>query len=117
MAMASQKVTRRPAKVKMKLRKGDKVQVLSGKERGHSGEITRVLPGSNRVIVEGVNVVKKHQRQTQARTKGGIIDKEMPMHASAVALVCSKDGATRVGFRSSDDGKKIRVCRRCGREL
>lgn len=106
-----------PRKIKMKLRKGDKVQVLSGKERGRSGQVTRVLPATNRVIVEGLNVAKKHQRQTQARTKGGIIDKEMPMQASAVALVCSKDGATRIGYRIEADGKKLRICRRCGQEV
>jgi large subunit ribosomal protein L24 len=105
------------APVKQKLRKGDEVQVLSGKDRGQRGTIMRVLPKTNRVIVEGVNVAKKHQRQTKARVKGGIIDKDMPMHASAVALVCSKDGPTRVGYRIDEDGTKHRVCRSCGKEL
>lgn len=104
-------------KSKMKLRKGDRVQVLSGKDRGERGEITRVIPERNRVIVEGVNMVKKHQRQTSTRLKGGIIDKEMPIHASAVAIVCSKDGATRIGYRVDDDGTKRRVCVHCGSEL
>jgi large subunit ribosomal protein L24 len=103
--------------VKMKLRKGDRVQVLSGKDRGETGEITRVLPEVNKVIVEGVNVAKKHQRQTSTRLKGGIIDKDMPIHASAVAIVCSKDGATRIGYRFDDDGKKHRVCVHCGGDL
>ena len=103
--------------VKMKLRKGDKVQVLSGKDRGATGEISRVLPEVNKVIVEGVNVAKKHQRQTSTRLKGGIIDKDMPIHASAVAIVCSKDGATRIGYRFDDDGKKHRVCVHCGEDL
>jgi large subunit ribosomal protein L24 len=106
----------RPAP-KMKLRKGDRVQVLSGKDRGSVGQIMRVLPRQNRVIVEGVNVAKRSTRQTKARVKGGIIDKDMPINASAVALVCSKDGATRVGFHIRDDGTKVRVCRRCGEEL
>lgn len=100
--------------VKMKLRKGDRVQVLSGKDRGETGQIMRVLPATNRVIVEGVNVVKKHQRQTQARVKGGIIDKDMPIHASSVAIVCAKCGPTRIGYQIADDGKKSRICRRCG---
>jgi len=105
------------APAKMKLRKGDEVQVLSGKDRGQRGTIMRVLPKANKVIVEGVNVAKKHQRQTQARVKGGIIDKDMPMHAAAVALVCSKDGPTRIGYRFDEDGTKHRVCRVCGKDL
>ena len=101
----------------MRLRKGDEVEVLSGKDRTKRGVIMRVLPKDDKVIVEGVNVAKKHQRQTQARVKGGIIDKDMPVSASAVALVCPKDGAVRVGYLIKDDGKKVRVCKRCGREL
>jgi large subunit ribosomal protein L24 len=101
----------------MKLRKGDQVQVLSGKDRGQTGVIMRVLPKADKVIVEGVNVAKKHQRQTQAKVQGGIIDKDMPIAASAVALICSKDGPTRVGHRINDDGTKTRICRKCGKEL
>ncbi len=103
--------------VKMKIRKGDRVQVLSGKDRGRTGEVTRVIPEANRVIVEGINVAKKHQRQTSTRLKGGIIDKDMPIHASTVAIVCPTDGATRVGHRIDDDGRKHRVCVHCGQEL
>ena len=106
-----------PQRVKMKLRKGDKVQVLSGKDRGATGEISRVLPEANKVIVEGVNVAKKHQRQTSTRLKGGIIDKDMPIHASAVAIVCPTDGATRIGFSFDDQGVKHRVCVHCRKEL
>ncbi len=106
-----------PSRVKMKLRKGDRVQVLSGKDRGATGEITRVLPEANKVIVEGVNVAKKHQRQTSTRLKGGIIDKDMPIHASSVAIVCSTDGATRIGYRFDDNGGKHRVCVHCGKDL
>jgi large subunit ribosomal protein L24 len=103
--------------VKMRLRKGDQVQVLSGKDRGRTGEISRVLPEANKVIVEGVNVAKKHQRQTSTRLKGGIIDKDMPIHASNVAIVCATDGATRIGHRIDDAGKKHRVCVHCGEDL
>jgi len=102
---------------KMKIRKGDRVQVLQGKERGKTGDVTRVFPESNRIIVEGVNVAKRHQRQTSVRLKGGIIDKDMPIHASSVALVCSKDGATRAGYRVDADGTKHRVCVHCGGDL
>jgi large subunit ribosomal protein L24 len=104
----------------MRLKKGDEVEVLSGKDRAKRGVIMRVLTKEDRVIVEGVNVAKKHQRQTKARVKGGIIDKDMPISASAVALVCPRDGATRVGYEYKVEGdrhSKVRVCKRCGREL
>ena len=101
----------------MKIRKGDQVEVLSGKERTKRGTVMRVLPKEGKVIIEGVNVAKKHQRQTKARVKGGIIDKDMPIQVSSVAVVCPKDGATRVGYLIKADGTKVRVCKRCGREL
>jgi large subunit ribosomal protein L24 len=101
----------------MKVKKGDEVEVLSGKDRAKRGVIMRVLAKDDRVIVEGINVAKKHQRQTKARVKGGIIDKDMPIHVASVALVCPKDGAVRVGYRFKDDGTKVRVCKRCAREL
>jgi len=101
----------------MRLKKGDEVEVLSGKDRSKRGVIMRVLTKDDKVIVEGVNVAKKHQRQMKARVKGGIIDKDMPIHASAVALVCPKDGAVRIGYLIKDDGTKVRICKRCGREL
>ncbi len=108
-----------PARTKMKLRKGDKVIVRSGKDRGQTGEIMRVLPEVNKVIVEGVNVAKKHQRQTQTRVKGGIIDKDMPLAAAAVSILCSKEGGrpTRIAYKFDDSGTKVRVCRHCGEEL
>jgi large subunit ribosomal protein L24 len=101
----------------MKVRKGDEVEVLSGKDRTKRGVIMRVLTKDDKVIVEGVNVATRHQRQTKPRVKGGRIDKDMPVHASAVALVCPKDGAVRVGYEFKADGTKVRVCKRCGREL
>ena len=101
----------------MKVKKGDEVEVLYGKDRSKRGVIMRVLAKDDRVIVEGINVAKKHQRQTKARVKGGIIDKDMPIHVASVALVCPKDGAVRVGYQIKDDGTKVRVCKRCGREL
>ncbi|HZJ28026.1 MAG TPA: 50S ribosomal protein L24 [Acidimicrobiia bacterium] len=104
----------------MKIRKGDRVQVLSGKDLGKEGEVTAVLVDRERVIVTSpqlINVAKKHQRQTQATMQGGIIDKEMPIHVSNVAIVCSSCGPTRVGFRFEDSGEKVRVCRKCGKDL
>ena len=108
------------SKAKMKLKKGDRVTVLSGKDVGKDGEITAVIPEKNRVIVTSpdlINVVKKHQKSTRATMQGGIIDKEMPIHVSNVALWCNKCGATRIGYRFDDSGKKIRVCRRCGGDV
>ena len=100
----------------MKLKKGDRVRVLSGKDVGREGEITRVIPERNRVIIDGVNVAKKHQRATKATMQGGIIDKDMPLHASNVAIVCSTCGPTRIGYRF-EGVDKIRVCKKCGKDL
>ncbi len=104
----------------MKLKKGDRVRVLSGKDRGKEGDIMRVLPREGKVIVDGVNVARRHQRATRATMQGGIIDKDMPLPASAVAIVCPSDGPTRIGYRFEDTGtgrRKIRVCRKCGSDL
>jgi len=101
----------------IKIKKGDRVKVLSGKDRGKEGEVMRAIPSQGKVIVEGVNRVKKNQRQTRATMQGGIIDKDMPVPISNVAVVCSTCGATRVGFRFDEQGRKIRVCRKCGSDL
>ncbi|MGH9183485.1 MAG: 50S ribosomal protein L24 [Acidimicrobiales bacterium] len=101
----------------MKIRTGDRVRVLSGKDRGKEGTVMRALPAQGKVIVEGVNRAKKHQRPTRMTMQGGIIDKDMPVHVSNVALLCSSCGPTRVGYRVGDDGEKVRICRKCGGEL
>jgi large subunit ribosomal protein L24 len=102
----------------MKIRKGDRVVVLSGKDRGKEGVVMRALPKQNKVIVEGVNVAKKHQRPTRMTMQGGIIDKDMPLHVSNVAIISPGDGkATRIGYRFDDEGNKLRVCRRTGAEI
>ena len=101
----------------MKLRKGDRVRVLTGKDRGDEGEVMRVFPKENRVIVEGVNVAKKHQRALRATMQAGIIDKDMPIPASNVAIICPTDGPTRIGYRFDDQGTKVRICRKCGGDL
>jgi large subunit ribosomal protein L24 len=96
-----------------KIKKGDKVVVLTGKYRGTEGEVLQVLPKNERVLVKGVNVVAKHRQQT-AQSRGGILREEAPIHISNVALV-GKDGkATRVGFKIGADGKKVRIERRSG---
>ena len=97
----------------MKLRKGDRVKVIAGKDLGKDGVIMRVLPEKKKVIVEGVNVAKKHQRPRRATMQAGIIDKDMPLDASNVALICGTCGATRVGYRFDASGKKVRICRKC----
>ncbi len=101
----------------MKIRKGDRVVVLSGKDKGKTGVVSFALPKVGKVIVEGVNVAKKHQRALRATMQAGIIDKDMPMPASNVAILCPTDGPTRVGYRFDDQGKKVRICRKCGGDL
>jgi large subunit ribosomal protein L24 len=100
----------------MKLKKGDRVQVIAGKDLGKQGEVTRVLRERDKVIVDGVNVAKRHQRATKATMQGGIIDKDMPIHVSNVAIVCSSCGPTRIGYRF-DGPDKVRVCRKCEKDL
>ncbi len=101
----------------MRIRKGDRVKVLTGKDRGKIGEVMRVIPTSDRVIVDGVNVAKRSTKTKRGTMQGGIIDKDMPVHASTVAVVCSECGPTRIAFRVDDQGRKIRVCRKCGGDL
>jgi large subunit ribosomal protein L24 len=97
-----------------KIRKGDKVVVLSGKDKGRTGEVLRVMPKEDRAVVRGVNIVVRHQRQTQAQ-EGGLIRKEAPIHLSNLAVADPKDGKpTRIGFRVEKDGSKVRVAKRSG---
>ena len=96
-----------------KIRKGDSVVVLSGKDKGRKGEVLQVMPKDDKALVRGINVVKRHQRQTQTQ-EAGIISKEAPIHLSNLAVADPKDGKpTRVGFRV-EDGKKVRVAKRSG---
>ena len=97
----------------MKLKKGDTVLVIAGKDKGKEGQIIRALPRENKVVVSGVNIAKKHQKQTSQTMQGGIIDRDMPMHASNVMLV-HKGKPTRVGYKIQADGTKVRVAKRTG---
>lgn len=98
----------------LKIRKGDKVVVIAGRDKGKRGEVVRVLPKENRAVVQGVNVVKRHQKQTQ-RQEGGIIEKEAPLDLSNLAIEDPANGApTRVGFKILDDGRKVRFAKRSG---
>jgi large subunit ribosomal protein L24 len=94
----------------VKLIKGDTVRVITGKDKGKEGVIIRVMPGSDKVIVSGVNTASKHQRARRANDRGGIIDKDMPIHASNVMLV-HKGKPVRVGYQTQSDGSKVRVAR------
>jgi large subunit ribosomal protein L24 len=103
-----------------KIRKGDKVIVTTGRDKGRTGEVIEVRPADGRALVRGVNIVKRHQRQT-AQQEGGIISKESSIHLSNLALADPKDGkATRVGFKfvgEGNDRKKVRVAKRSGVEI
>ena len=100
-----------------RIRKGDKVIVLTGRDKGRTGEVIEVRPSETRALVRGVNMVKRHQRQS-AQQEGGIVSKETPIHLSNLALADPKDGKpTRVGFKILPDGKKVRVAKRSGAEI
>ncbi|MBT8212988.1 MAG: 50S ribosomal protein L24 [Acidimicrobiia bacterium] len=102
----------------MKIRSGDTVRVMAGKDAGREGKIARVFPDRNKVIVEGVNTARKHQRATGETMQGGIIDKDMPIDVSNVMIMCAScDGPTRIASRFDSDGNKLRICRRCGEDL
>ena len=100
-----------------KIRKGDTVVVLTGKDKGRSGEVLRVMPKDGKALVQGVNTVTKHQKQTQ-NTEAGIVRREAPIQLSNIAISDPKDGKpTRIGFLIKDDGTKVRVAKRSGSEL
>jgi len=101
-----------------KIRKGDRVQVLAGRDKGKRGEVLSVMPKDERALVQGVNMVKRHQKPQGLNRPGGIVEKEAPIHLSNLALVDPKsDKPTRVGFRVLEDGKKVRVARASGEVL
>ena len=97
-----------------KIKKGDKVVVTTGRDKGKTGEVRQVMTAERRAIVAGVNLVRRHTRQT-AQTEGGILTKESPIHLSNLAIADPKTGKpTRVGFKTLDDGRKVRVAKRSG---
>ena len=101
----------------MKIKKGDTVQVLSGNDKGKTGEVLEVIPKTEKVIVKGVNIRKKHVKPRKQGEEGGIISVEVAIHSSKVSVVCPKCGkATRIGFKEEKD-KKVRVCKKCNTEL
>jgi large subunit ribosomal protein L24 len=99
----------------MKIRKNDNVLVITGKDRGKKGKVRFAYPKKQRLIVEGVNFIKKHSKARGAARQAGIIDLEAPLHVSNVMLVCDKcSKPARIGFRTLEDGRKVRFCRACG---
>lgn len=99
------------------IRKGDKVEVIAGKDKGKQSRVLRVYPHKERLVVERVNMIKKHQRATQKQPKGGILEIEGTIHVSNVMLLCPSCGqATRVG-RRREDGARVRVCKKCGKDI
>ncbi len=100
----------------MKLKKGDTVEVITGKDKGKQGEIEHVYPKTNKILVQGVNTAAKHSKPSRANEQGGIIDKDMPIDASNVMLV-HKGKKVRVGYKINDDGTKVRVARPSGEEI
>ena len=99
-----------------KIRKGDKVMVMTGRDKGRTGEVFEVRPDDNMALVRGVNLVKRHQKQTQNQ-EGGIISKEAPIHLSNIAYVGKYGKPTRVGFKIQADGKKVRIAKSSGAEI
>ena len=103
---------------KMSIRKDDMVVVLSGKDKGKQGKVLAVLPSESKVIVEGVNVASKHKKPTSQTDQGGILKKEAPIYACKVQRVCPKCGKpTRAAHKVQADGKKVRICKKCGAEI
>ncbi len=99
---------------KLKIKKGDRVIVLSGRDRGREGDVLKVMPRENRAVVNGINMVRRHQRPSP-QDPGGIVEKELTIHISNLALIDPKEGkATRVGYKVLDDGRKVRFARRSG---
>ncbi|HPX48582.1 MAG: 50S ribosomal protein L24 [Treponema sp.] len=101
---------------KFKIRKDDQVEVIAGKDKGKRGTIVRVVRDKNRVIVSGINIVKKAMKKRSQQDRGGIVEIEAPIHVSNVMIVCKKCGPTRIGYKIDGD-KKVRVCRKCGEAL
>ena len=101
----------------MKIRKGDNVKVLSGNDKGKTGEVLVIIPKTERIIVKGVNIRKKHVKPRKQGEEGGIIPVECAIHSSKVNVVCTKCGkATRIGYEIEKD-KKVRICKKCGAKL
>ncbi len=104
--------------IRLDIRRNDQVQVIAGRDKGKVGRVLEVVARKNQLFVEHVNMIKRHTRPNPARQiRGGILEKEGPIHVSNVALVCSECGPTRIQHREKADAKKVRVCAKCGKVL
>ena len=96
------------------IKKNDTVTVIAGKDKGKNGKVLRVIPKKDRVIVEKINMIKRHMKPSQQTRQGGILEKESPIHISNLMLICSKcTDPTRVGYKTLDDARKVRYCKKC----
>jgi len=104
--------------MKIRIKKDDKVKVLTGKDKGKIGKVLKVVKKTNRVVVENINVVKVHQRPSQASPQGGIVDKAMPIDISNLMLMCNSCvKPTRIGIKQLEDGKRVRICKKCDQQI
>ncbi len=103
---------------KIRIKKDDKVKVLTGKDKGKIGKVLKVVKKTNRAVVENINVVKVHQRPTQANPQGGILDKAMPIELSNLMIMCNSCvKPTRIGIKQLEDGKRVRICKKCNEQI
>ena len=104
--------------MRARIKKNDTVMVIAGRERGKTGKVLRVIPEKSRALIEQLNMVKRHQKARGPQSAAGIVEKEAPLHLSNVMIMCDKCNApVRMGKRALDDGRSVRVCRRCGEQL
>ena len=105
-------------KIKIRMKKDDKIKVLTGKDKGKIGKVLKVVKKTNRVIVENINVVKVHQRPSQANPQGGIVEKTMPIQISNLMVMCNSCvKPTRIGIKLLEDGKRVRICKKCNQQI
>ena len=104
--------------IKIRLKKDDKVKVMTGKDKGKIGKVLKVVKKTNRAIVENINVVKVHQRPSQANPQGGIVEKTMPLNISNLMIMCNSCvKPTRIGLKQLEDGKRVRICKKCNQQI
>ncbi len=104
--------------MKIRIKKDDKVKVLTGKDKGKIGKVLKIVKKTNRVIIENINVVKVNQRPTQANPQGGIVEKNMPIHVSNLMIMCNSCvKPTRISMKLLEDGKRVRICKQCSQQI
>ncbi|MDA3915381.1 MAG: 50S ribosomal protein L24 [Deltaproteobacteria bacterium] len=104
--------------MKIRIKKDDKVKVLTGKDKGKIGKVLRIVKKTNRVVIENINVVKANQRPTQANPQGGIVEKNMPVHVSNLMIMCNSCvKPTRISMKLLEDGKRVRICKQCNQQI